>query len=416
MASPPKLLFISPVFPDVTGSGLAMRAGTILESFSTLCQVHLLIVPIQDLARVTLAPHLLGWSSQHRVIRFSRFRRGLLRAGEVMRGRRVPDEWRFATAHTVHQSAEAFQGIEFDFVHVSRLYMTPFAEPYLRIQKHLSACFLDLDDIESRTRRRLAQLYRANGLQRHSQRQEQASEFYERLERQILPQYNVIFVCSVEDKSQLAMRGFDKSAFILPNAVRPPAAPPRMNRRDSFNFLFVGNLSYYPNEDAVVYFLEQVLPLLRQRAKQPFRVTVAGSGGSKCLQRYASLPELHQLGFVDHLAPCYEQASAVIVPVRAGGGTRIKVLEAFGFKRPVVSTRIGVEGIAVENEKHVLLADTPEVFATQCCRLMEDSALWDTLVTHAHRCLIENYTPDVLRPRLERLLKDSRHNRQRLEP
>ena len=375
MSSVPKLLFVSPVFPDLTGFGLAMRAGAVLEGLSTLSQVHLLIVPIQDPRRTTLSPRIGLWSAQQRVIRLTRLRRCLLRIGGLLSKPRSPHEWRFASVRTVHQAALAFQGIEFDYIHVFRLYMTPFAEPYLRSQKHLKARFLDLDDLESVTRQRLANLYQANGLHFRARREQQASESYARIERQLLPQFDVIFVCSGQDKQQLKARGLEQNVFVLPNVVRPPSALRRSNNGGPFNFLFVGNLAYYPNEDALIYFMERVLPLLRQKAKRPFYLTVVGAGHGKRLQRYRSTPELRIAGFVSDVAPYYDDADAAIVPLRAGGGTRIKVLEAFGFRRPVVSTPIGVEGLDVENEKQVLIAEDPAGFAGQCCRLMDDGRL-----------------------------------------
>ena len=125
---------------------------------------------------------------------------------------------------------------------------------------------------------------------------------------------------------------------VLPNVIRLSSGPHPAKNSGPFTLLFVGNLAYYPNEDAVVYFLEHVLPCLRQRAKHPFCLTVIGSGQSRRLRHYRQIPEYRYLGYVSELAPYYEQADAVVVPLRAGGGTRIKVLEAFSFKRPVVST------------------------------------------------------------------------------
>jgi glycosyltransferase involved in cell wall biosynthesis len=278
--------------------------------------------------------------------------------------------------------------------------MAPFAMPYLDTAQHLTARYLDMDDIESSTRRRLARLYRASGLRAEAQREERAAEIYARLERELLPRFDGIYVCSERDKNLLNATAIERNVFVLPNVVRPPSARRVPKSSVSFNFLFVGNLAYYPNEDAVVYFLEQVLPLLRRQAKRPFCLTVVGTGQSKRFRRYRRLAELRHAGFTSDPAPYYDQAHAVVVPLRAGGGTRIKVLEAFGFKRPVVSTAVGVEGLDVEHDKEVLIADNPDSFAEQCRRLMEDRRLCEALTTRAFACLIANYTPDVLRSTL----------------
>ena len=270
MPSSPKLLFVSPVFPDLTGFGLAMRAGTVIEGLSAFFQVYVLIVPIQDPSRTTLSPRIGLGSVQQRVLRLTRLRRWLLRIGGLLQNSRSPQEWRFASVRTVQQAAQLFQGIEFDYIHVFRLYMTPFAEPYLRARPHLTARFLDLDDIESVTRRRLAELYRTNGLPVQAQREQNAAEAYARLEQDYLRRFDVVFVCSARDKERLERNGLASKVVVLPNTLRPASALDRPHRGDPFNFLFVGNLAYYPNEDAVIYFLEHVLPLLRQKAERPF--------------------------------------------------------------------------------------------------------------------------------------------------
>jgi glycosyltransferase involved in cell wall biosynthesis len=304
----------------------------------------------------------------------------------------------------IRKAAQAFQDIHFDYLYVFRLYMTPFAMPYLHAQKHLTACYLDLDDVESVTRRRLADLYRANGLYNQARREQQAADIYARLERELLPRFDGIYVCSRQDKNQLSTQVDGQNIHVLPNVIRLPSGPRPAKSGGPFTFLFVGNLAYYPNEDAVVYFLEHVLPWLRRRAKHPFCLTVIGAGQCKRLRHYRQLPEWQYRGFVSELAPHYDQADAVVVPLRAGGGTRIKVLEAFSFKRPVVSTTLGVEGLEVDNEKHILIADHPQHFAEQCCRLMEDKQLSTTLTTNAFACLVAHYTKEAMQQTLSRIM------------
>jgi glycosyltransferase involved in cell wall biosynthesis len=400
MSTGPKLLFISPVFPDVTGYGLAMRAGAMLEGLSGFCQVYLLIIPIHDPYRTALSPCVGPWCHRYRVVHISKLCHRLVRLDGMLQRLRTrpcrPAEWRYASARMIAKASQAFQHIRFDYVHVFRLYMTPFAMPYLRTQKPHAACHLDLDDVESRTRCRVADLYRANGLYIQARRERQAAEMYARLEQELLPRFDGVWVCSQQDKHRLSTRVDVQNIFVLPNAIRLPSGPHPAKYGGPFTFLFVGNLSYYPNEDAVVYFLEHVLPCLRRRAKQPFCFTVVGSGQSRRLRHYRRTPEYRHVGWVGELAAYYEQADAVVVPLRAGGGTRIKILEAFSFRRPVVSTTVGAEGLEVGDGQHLLIADQPRHFAEQCCRLMEDEQLSRSLTANAYACLVAHYTRDEL--------------------
>lgn len=99
--------------------------------------------------------------------------------------------------------------------------------------------------------------------------------------------------------------------------------------------------------------------------------------------------------------PADYDADAVVVPLRAGGGTRIKILEAMSFMRPVVSTSIGAEGLAVSHVKEVLVADDPDTFARTCAALMEDSRIGTNLAAHAVHLLNREHTIDVLTKTLQ---------------
>ena len=385
-----------------------MRAGAILEGLSASCQVYLLIIPIHDPHRTVLPARIRPWCRQYYVMHISRLCHRIVRLSNLLQSVRTqsshPFEWRYASVRMIDKAAQAFQDIRFDYLHVFRLYMTPFAMAYLHRQRHLTACYLDLDDIESNTRRRLAELYHTNGLYSQARREQQAADMYARLERELLPRFDGIYVCSQQDKNQLSTQVSGQNIEVLPNVIRLSSDPRPAQNSGPFTFLFVGNLAYYPNEDAVMYFLEHVLPCLRQRAQHPFCLTVIGSGQSRRLRHYQRIPEYRHMGYVSELAPYYEQSDAVVVPLRAGGGTRIKVLEAFSFKRPVVSTTIGVEGLEVEDEKHLLMADHPQHFAEQCCRLMEDKQLSASLTTNAFACLVTHYTQAAMQRTLRTMM------------
>jgi glycosyltransferase involved in cell wall biosynthesis len=359
MSTVPKLLFVSPVFPDITGYGLAMRAGAILEGLSASCQVYLLIIPIHDPNRTALSPRIRPWCRQYCVIRVSKLCNRLVRLGSMLQSLSIqssrPLEWRYASVRMI-------------------------------------------------------------GLYTQARREQQAADMYANLERELLPRFDGIYVCSQQDKDQLNTQVGGQNIHVLPNVIRLPSGPHPVKSAGPFTFLFVGNLSYYPNEDAVVYFLEHVLPCLRQRAKQPFCLTVIGSGQSRRLRRYRRIPEYRYMGYVGEMAPYYAQADAVVVPLRAGGGTRIKVLEAFSFQRPVVSTTLGVEGLEVDTEKHILIADHPQHFAEQCCRLMEDKQLSVSLTTNALTCLVAHYTQEALQRTLSRIMSGNSRGAARCRP
>jgi polysaccharide biosynthesis protein PslH len=137
--------------------------------------------------------------------------------------------------------------------------------------------------------------------------------------------------------------------------------------------LFVGSLDWYANEDAVREFAIRILPLLRSRNP---RITfqVVGRRPSDRLKTILSkLAGVEMVGEVCDVRPYLAQARAIVVPLRIGGGTRIKILEALAMAKPVISTSIGAEGLAVRNGRDYLLADSPEEFAARVDSLFADS-------------------------------------------
>ena len=150
--------------------------------------------------------------------------------------------------------------------------------------------------------------------------------------------------------------------------------------------LFVGLLSYAPNRDAMTWFAREVLPRLGPDGPE---VLVAGREPGPELQSLArGAPRLRLLGFVPDLAPLYAQAGVFVNPMRGGGGTRLKMLEAMAAGKAVVSTSIGAEGLALTPGRDVVIADTAAEFAAAVCALLADRAQASRL-GRAARALVE---------------------------
>lgn len=164
----------------------------------------------------------------------------------------------------------------FDIVHVFRLAAMAAAKPYLASARRRH---LDLDDIESKTHKRIEALCRANGLVEAADREEAESRRCELLETAIFRSFDRVYVCSEADRDALAQR-CPAELLILPNAVRLPASPPGRSPSEPYRFLFIGTMGYYPNFDACVWFCRKVAPILKRTAPEPFGVDIAGSGSA----------------------------------------------------------------------------------------------------------------------------------------
>jgi polysaccharide biosynthesis protein PslH len=162
----------------------------------------------------------------------------------------------------------------------------------------------------------------------------------------------------------------------IPITVDTAELTPIQRRRNSLNIMTMGTLSYPPNADGIRWFLKEVFPLI-QRQIPEVTLTIIGKGPPRdFLQAAAAQPDaIDVTGFVPDLTPYMQAAAMMVVPVRAGSGMRVRLLEAFARAMPTVTTTIGLEGITAEHDRHVLIADEPADFAYETVRLLQDEAL-----------------------------------------
>ncbi|MEP6741918.1 MAG: glycosyltransferase [bacterium] len=159
--------------------------------------------------------------------------------------------------------------------------------------------------------------------------------------------------------------------------------PSGTQKSDSRNLVFTGSMDWLPNEDAIQYFTSQVMPLIKAELPD-VTLTVVGRNP------YPALIELSKrdgsvvvTGGVDDVRPYMDRAAAYVVPLRIGGGTRLKIFEAMAMEKPIVSTTVGAEGLAVRGGDELLIADTPEDFAQAVVRVLSDQGLANDLAARA---------------------------------
>lgn len=151
--------------------------------------------------------------------------------------------------------------------------------------------------------------------------------------------------------------------------------------------VFSGSMDWFPNEDAILHFIDAILPLLREEIPD-VTVTVVGRNPSDRLRAAADQASIRVTGTVPDVRPYVQRAAVYIVPLRIGGGTRLKIYEALAMGKAVVSTHIGAEGLPLEEGKHILRADEPADFAREVLGLLEDPERREALGT-AGRTLME---------------------------
>lgn len=151
--------------------------------------------------------------------------------------------------------------------------------------------------------------------------------------------------------------------------------PQRKADAENFNLVFTGSMDWLPNEDAISWFTAEIFPLIRQKIPQATLTVVGRDPFPSLVELSKRDPSIKVTGRVPDVRPYMEDASVYVVPMRIGGGTRLKIYEALAMELPVVSTAVGAEGLPLENDKEIFLRDTPEEFAETVVGLLRDKDL-----------------------------------------
>ena len=201
-----------------------------------------------------------------------------------------------------------------------------------------------------------------------------------------------VCLCSIADEQRLLNEIPSARTTVIPNAADVEYFQPRATdpKPDGRTVLYFGLLSTVPNEDAVIYFAEKIWPHVA-RAHPEAQLKIVGGRASPSVLALASAG-IELTGFVSDLRPHLASAAAVVVPLRLGGGTRLKIVEAMAMGKAIVSTALGAEGIEVVPGRDILLEDQPVAFAEAVGRLLADPALAARIGNAARQLAVERYS------------------------
>ncbi|MGC2658231.1 MAG: glycosyltransferase [Bryobacteraceae bacterium] len=190
------------------------------------------------------------------------------------------------------------------------------------------------------------------------------------LERAVCRQAgHVIAVSDIDRETMRELFGVEHTTAVSTGVDVQFFAPPPVAEVKA-DLVFVGSMDWMPNIDAMTYFANDILPLIRKE-RPNCRIAIAGRKPTPSIEDLARRdPNIIVTGTVPDVRPYLWGSTICIVPLRVGGGTRLKIFEAMAAQVPVVSTSIGAEGLPVEDGAHILLADSPELFAEKCLQLL----------------------------------------------
>jgi glycosyltransferase involved in cell wall biosynthesis len=378
----PKALFLAPEAPYPTIGGGPIRAASVLEYLAQRFSVHAIFfrepgaphpgdpVPPGRLERVDVID--LPFHSKRP------FARVLRNASRLVRNR-PPLMDRFSGFGS--EIERCVSGGRYEAAFIEHFWCAPYIQ---QIRSNAQRVFLDVHNIESAWHRSMASS--ESGLLAWSHQRFAAAAL--ELERQWLPRFDGILATSCRDAKLLQAIAADAHVTVYPNALPFVVPPPRADR---FEIIFSGNLEYAPNIAAVRFFHRHVWPALQSRwPGLKWKILSKNPGPIRDLP--ARDPGIEVTGFVEDAVAVIAQSRVAVVPLLAGSGTRIKILEAWAAGTPVASTTLGAEGLECRDREHLVLADDPESFTAAVSELLALPVNRERIGAAGRRLYEEKYT------------------------
>jgi glycosyltransferase involved in cell wall biosynthesis len=255
---------------------------------------------------------------------------------------------------------------------------------------------VDIDDVPSTYERASGK----TGPLRQRLRAMQQTLVWRRRERLLGDRFNVLGVCSESDRQYLSLKS---PVHVIPNGFECPAGEPNRRPAQTGRIGFIGLFDHIPNLDGIQWFARECWPRIKRQAPDA-RLRLVGKLSSGPLNLQGS--DVDTLGWVADPGEEMATWSAMIVPLRFGAGTRLKIADAFSRKCPVVSTRLGAYGYEVQDGQELLLADRPEDFASACLSLIREPSQGVDLAGRAWQHFIKKLTWKSITPRIHAAAED----------
>jgi len=221
----------------------------------------------------------------------------------------------------------------------------------------------------------------------------------ERLEREVCSRLALNVMVSEVDAEKLRALAPGVATMVVPNGTDTVYFEPNGTASVAGRVAFVGGTYSYPNRDAVEFLLREIWPRVRA-ADATVSLRLIGRGAPADRVRYDAEPGVTTLDYVPDIRPPLSEARCCIVPIRIGGGTRLKILDAWAMGRAVVSTSIGCEGLDAADGENILIRDTPDALAGAVLQVLRDPQLRARLERNGRRIATEMYNWDVVGRRI----------------
>jgi glycosyltransferase involved in cell wall biosynthesis len=209
-----------------------------------------------------------------------------------------------------------------------------------------------------------------------------------------------VWACSAVDQAGFErLVGGSTPVDVIPNAIDVPSyeQPDRCHEADDWRagsmlLTYLGAYSYYPNEQAALELIREILPMLRSRGISARLQLIGANPTPAMIAAAGERDDVEITGAVDSVMPYLRQRCLIVLPLRLGGGTRLKILEAFAASRPVISTAKGAEGIEAVDGRHLLIRESAADFADAAITLWNDAETRASICREALRLVTDRYS------------------------
>jgi polysaccharide biosynthesis protein PslH len=391
-----RTLFITPVVPSANGTGSQRRAWSHVTALSKISEVVIGFMPHAGAEGFQLIEHrqpkiLLTDAERHKRA-WSQFRtiENTIWRALIFAARLIPGEAARLSAQEASTASTLLPQC-FDtvvcFKLVGGLWFYD-VRPMLQWQPRLFVC--DFDDIPSELAQRELESTDASWLRKLPYKLHNRA--FGRAEKLLLQHADRVLVCSTAAKHSLEQQSGKRNIHVCHNVIDTPSALPAVLPTAPYQILFVGSLSYAPNVDALEFLLNDVWPLLEPST---YKLTIVGHNPSEQVLAFGQIPNVEVFANVPDLRTYYEKAHIVVAPIRFGSGTRIKIIEALAYGRPMISTTIGAEGLDKLSRDDLVIADTASDIAKSIAEVAQNTDLHRRLSLNGRRAAETHYSQET---------------------
>ena len=361
-----KILFLSPTVPFPLTDGGRIRVFNLLKQIAKKSEVTLLALETQttdadgvaELQALGIQVHLVPNAPTLPRVSLGTLAKAFLRRQPITVARYDVPAYRQKFRELI--ADQAFDLVHYEMFHIAQFY-TETDLPGILSQQN----------VDSAIWRRLCS-ETTNPFYKFTYWTQQLA--FQRYERVLSPKFDAV-TCTSDIDAAVFQRHCAKDAIeIIPNGVDITHYLPDFTTEAPAHLIYIGSMDWYPNEDAVAFFADEVLPRIQEKVPD-VRFSIVGGNPSGRVQKLAERDGVVVTGRVPEIKPYFAEATVFVVPLRIGSGTRLKILEALAMGKAIVSTTVGAEGLDLKDGEEIFIADEPIAFADAVTRLLMDSEL-----------------------------------------